>query len=346
MKIIKNFLCVFLTVLLLAVPVFAGKVAAFTGHINPWKIFIDDNQIYILEGAGIYIYSLQDYKFIKKFGKRGEGPEEFKGEPTLINVQFDYILVSSQRRVSFFTKKGQYIKEINNVNGRLFKPLGDNRFVGHTIAAKDDGRRYHTINIYDSNFSLLKETWKQEGIFPSSKEKSWRLFSTAIARSVVCDNKIFIVGKKDFVIDVFDKKGTKLFSIESEYEKVKFTETHKQKVLNLYKTRPSTKYEYDAWEKLLHFPGYFPAIRNIFADEKKLYVRTYREIDGKSEFYIFSTEGRLLRKIFLAIAKNNAKFAYPYMRDSAPYTFNKSKLYQLIENEETEKFELHVTRID
>jgi hypothetical protein len=89
-----------------------------------------------------------------------------------------------------------------------------------------------------------------------------------------------------------------------------------------------------------------PAIRNIFDDDKKLYVRTYREIDGKSEFYIFSTEGRLLRKIFFAIAKNNAKFAFPYMRDSAPYTFNKGKLYQLIENEETEKFELHVTSID
>jgi hypothetical protein len=55
---------------------------------------------------------------------------------------------------------------------------------------------------------------------------------------------------------------------------------------------------------------------------------------------------KLLQKIFLPIAKNNAKFAFPYMRDSAPYTFNKGKLYQLIENEETEKFELHVTRID
>jgi len=44
---------------------------------RPELIRVDQNQIYITEGPRVYIYSLDDFKLIGKFGAKGEGPQEF-----------------------------------------------------------------------------------------------------------------------------------------------------------------------------------------------------------------------------------------------------------------------------
>ena len=76
--------------------------------LKPVTINLDKDQIYITEGASIYIYSLKDFKFVKKFGKEGEGPHEFKIIPQLpliINVQTDKLLVNSLGKISRFTNR-------------------------------------------------------------------------------------------------------------------------------------------------------------------------------------------------------------------------------------------------
>ncbi len=321
---------------------FADKIAAFTGFLNPETIVMDSEQIYITEGARIFIYSMKDFKLITKFGREGEGPREFKGKPE-IDVQQDTILVNSIARVSFFSKSGRYLKEVNNiVSGQRFKPLG-NRFVGYNFFVDKNGKHYSTINIYDSKFVKIKEVYRHESIVQAGK--GWKLFARTYLRPLVCDNKIIVSGEKEFIIYVFDGHGNRLFTINRKYKRVRFTEEHKKRVLHLYKTRPTTAPEYDWWEKNIHFPDYFPAIRSISTADRKIYVRTYKEIENKSEFFVFETNGNLLKHIFLPIAKSSAKNAYPYIRDSSPYTFKNGNLYQLIENEDTETYELHVTGI-
>ena len=73
------------------------------------------------------IYSLEDLKLKKKFGKDGEGPKEFKRRAN-ITLTSKYLLVNSIARVTFFTKEGEYIKEVNTktVNLGPFLPIGDN----------------------------------------------------------------------------------------------------------------------------------------------------------------------------------------------------------------------------
>jgi hypothetical protein len=127
---------------------------------------------------------------------------------------------------------------------------------------------------------------------------------------------------------------------------VKFTEEHARKVLEHYRTRPSTRDEYDWWKKNIHFPEYFPAIRDIFKADNLIYIRTYKEKENNHEFFIFTTDGKLHRQVFLPIAPSQAKLAYPYMRDSAPFAVKNGKLYQLITDDDEEACELHVSRID
>jgi hypothetical protein len=81
---------------------FAEKVASFTEFTNPYESQVDVDRFYISEDTSIYIYSLKDYKLIKKFGKKGEGPGEFlivgTGNGLLIDIQPDNIMVNNLLR--------------------------------------------------------------------------------------------------------------------------------------------------------------------------------------------------------------------------------------------------------
>ena len=135
-------------------------------------------------------------------------------------------------------------------------------------------------------------------------------------------------------------------STKRNYQRVKFTEEHAGKVLEHYRTRPGTRDEYDWWKKNIHFPDYFPAIRDIFKADNQIYVRTYKEKENHHEFFIFSADGKLHRHVFLPIAASQAKLAYPYMRDSAPFAVKNGKLFQLITGDDEEEYELHVSRVE
>jgi hypothetical protein len=54
---------------------------------------------------------------------------------------------------------------------------------------------------------------------------------------------------------------------------------------------------------------------------------------------IFDIKGSLLKKVFLPIRAMNPEHL-------CPFSFYKDKFYQLIFNEETEKWELHITDIN
>ncbi len=101
--------------LLLANLVFATKIVPLPEIIKPDLIKVDGDDMVIAEKASISIYSLKNFKLIKKFGKEGEGPQEFKlimGFFGLnISIHPEYIIINSVGKISYFTRKGEFIKE-------------------------------------------------------------------------------------------------------------------------------------------------------------------------------------------------------------------------------------------
>jgi hypothetical protein len=65
---------------------------------------------------------------------------------------------------------------------------------------------------------------------------------------------------------------------------------------------------------------------------------TYTKKDGKNEFLILNLKGKYLKKFYLPIKDMDVQF-YP------TYTVRDSKFYQLVENQESEEWELHITEI-
>ena len=56
---------------------------------------------------------------------------------------------------------------------------------------------------------------------------------------------------------MFDENGNKLYVIEEKYSNIKFTEAHKEEILNLYKSDPVTRQYYELIAKNVIFPASF-----------------------------------------------------------------------------------------
>jgi hypothetical protein len=332
----------FLFVLLFG-PAFAQKVIPLKELRKPETITVDDKHFYIVEMESIYIYSLKDLKLLKKFGKAGEGPQEFKisdASGVRIFVHPEYILVKSLGRVSYFTLDGEYIKEKINVEaGMWVQPLG-NRFVGQG-RVKENDTVYLTIHFFDSNLKRGKEIFRIKHWFDGKKidpilHGRFRLVRRGNPIFYVHDNRIFVEGGEDGDVHVFDYNGKKLFHTHYEYEKRKVTEKDKKDVLAFFKLIQSSLLRH---EHRFVYPDYFPLLRFFNVADGKVYVLPYKKKNGKFEFHIFDRDGKFKKNAQVPLVDENVFEFYPY-------TIHGGKMFQVVDNFDTEVWELHITEIE
>lgn len=338
----KVFFSVLIMVVLLAgiAPVFADKAAVFPHLNNPFFIHADDSRLYITDGPTISIISLKDYKLLKTFGKAGEGPKEFKVNPyrsagsVVISIQPDCIFVNSLGKVSYFTKKGEFIKETRtNSSSIRFQPLGE-QFAGEGFV-QEGNIRYSIRSIYDANFKKSKELYRRKSF--AQVEGDINPFFYVSPIMIVSNNRVFINGAQELEIYVFDGSGQKIRTLSCDQDKLVITAEHKEKIHHWFKTYRSSKQFYDYVKDRFAFPEYFPGVRDFKVADQKVYVLTYKREGDKSGFVIFDIEGKLLKEVMVPLAEIDDFLYYPY-------TIQNGKLYQLIDNAE-EEWELHVTAI-
>jgi hypothetical protein len=153
----------------------------------------------------------------------------------------------------------------------------------------------------------------------------------------IWDGKLFIVKGTDLVIEILDKSGRRQYAITHPYQKIKVTSDDKKRVMNHLETDPETKL-YLEIIKPIKFPDYFPAIRNYQVTNGKVYVLTYKEENGESEWMVFDTQGQFLKRLSLP-------YQYENPVDEYPADIKNETLYQLVENQDTEEWELHIVKM-
>lgn len=322
-----------LLIIVLANLVLSAKTVSMPDLKKPVKIEVDRDGIYINDSMTISIYSLKDFHLVKKFGRKGEGPREYK-QYVNMNIQPDRLVVSSLRKVSFFSKKGEFKEEIRVPKGWTYKPVGKN-FVANEFA-QEEKTLYKVVYLFDSKFEKIKELSRKEFPFQRAKGRL-RVYGTPVDYCTD-NNKVFICGKEDFIIDVFDGDGKRLTTLKENYEKIKLSENHKNDIYDFFKTHPYYKTRYEWFKKQLVFPDHLPAIRGFFISQQKILVRTYRKKGDKTEFFIFNMNGKLIKKQFLPIIERDTQTSFPFW-------IYDGKLYQLYDNPETESWELKITEI-
>jgi len=325
--------------LLLGAMFLSAAVVPLPELLKPVNLYVDDTQFYITEGTSIFIYSQKNHRLIKKFGKEGEGPEEFKILPQLpliLNVTTDHLVVNSLGKISHFTKSGEFIREEKVKGGFVFAllPLGDH-LAGQGLT-QENNVRFRSINIYDQQLNKIKEISKVEDNFQAPGQ-GIRVLHEAFVHQTI-DDRLYTATERDFVIRVFSESGREQKPITLSYDLVPMTQKHRDDIVEFFETDPSTK----AFAELLkpyRFPEAFPAVAFMFAADDQLYVMTWRREHDRNEFFVFEKNGTLVRRSTLPLKYRNAILPFPF-------AIHAGKFYQIIENEGTEEWELHVTPLD
>jgi hypothetical protein len=141
------------------------------------------------------------------------------------------------------------------------------------------------------------------------------------------------VGSRDFKIDVFNKNGDSLYTISQKYNRLKFSQDFIDAWFRRIKKRLGMN-AYDYMKKKVRWPEFFPAISDMIVDDVYVYVITWQRKDEKTETYIFNLEGKLEKKTWLTLKNYDGVVFFPYSIDN-------KYLFQLIENQDTEEWELH-----
>jgi hypothetical protein len=325
-----------LLLILLSGLALAEKAASFPELTNPYEFHINNNRIYITDDVTVYIYSLKDYRLIKKFGKKGEGPGEFlivgAGNGLMLGFQPDHIVVNSYAKLVYFTRDGDYLKEskIKTVAKYLY-PVSDH-FVGLKYK-RENKTLYHQINLYDSAFNFVKTIYQHEHGLQLGTKRKFNPLTINPPQCSIYDNKIFMIDGQQEAVHVFKQTGEELFSVTVKDELRKFTEEDKNELLNdsfWRRLSRGRKFMFD-------FPGYYPPIRWFYIDpaRKMIYLSTYKNEDGKTKFTRFDFTGRLVKKVLLPSEGYNTYLA----------VFFNGTYYRLVDNEE-EGWELHVLEIE
>jgi hypothetical protein len=304
---------------------------------NPVRIVVDDSQLYVIDGTAIAIFSLKDLKLLKKIGEKDEGPVEFT-PPLNLHVQSDGLLVNSRGKIYWFAKNGEFKKELMTPPGSgFFQPIGEN-FLGRAVGKREEPGRVvyiHAYSLYDAHLNKIKELYRAE---ISRKPQEFDAYPATLM-FLAYDNRVFISGRPEFVIDAYDQKGESLFTIKRQYERLKVTEGDQRRYFDILKLRGVNEKLFDYAKKNVRFSEYFPAIYKFSVADGKVYIMTYRKKDNKSEFFIYDTGGKLIKEAFIHLVDRNTVEPFPY-------TIRNNKVYQVVENLKKEVWELQITPLE
>ncbi len=327
-KILSFFILIFCTL-----SVYAEKIADFPEIMRPARIYIDGDKMYVVENQlTITAYSISSQKSLRGISKNGEGPGEFSFNPE-VKILPDSIFLGAINKVMVFSKEGRLLEENRIIpRGRVLPVKAGYISTGISRVAEDV---FSTVNLLDTDLNKIEELYRQ--LRPQRKGglnpiRSYLGIDTF-------EDKIFIAdGNKDFVIKIFDNKGTLLKNIEKKVEKIRIPNLYQEMLVTQLKNQPGGNgAEYRAViERIgVAYPRFFPDLKEFQVSDGKIYIQTYKTKNGNSEYIILDLNGKTLQTAFLPVFEEES------LIDKNVYTFYKDVYYYLNFDEEREIWELH-----
>ncbi len=316
-----------------AVFLHAEKVAEFPELMQPVRITIDGNEMFVVDGRSkIEVYSISEQKLLREISKSGQGPGEFRYLPFL-KIFPDSVFLGAYNKIMVFSEGGKLIEERRLYPIAKAFPVGDNYVSFGTVREGED--IYRTVNLLGPDLRKIKELHRhlrirrKGGINPI---RDYMDFDTL-------GDKIFIAdSQEDFLIEVFNDTGEKQYTIHKEVEKIRITNEFKTAYVEQLTARPGGqgqewKVAIDQWG--VEYDRFFPDIREFQVADDKIYVQTYRTEQRKTEFIVMDLEGNSSQSVFLPLYEEGS------LVDKHVYTFFNGDYYYLKYNDDKEIWELH-----
>ncbi|MCP4149319.1 MAG: hypothetical protein GY757_16345 [bacterium] len=328
-------LILLVTVIITIANLYPANQGELAEILKPETIRIAGDEAYIIEGATVFVYNLENMKLKRKFGRKGEGPGELKVVSRLSNtmrIDDRHVIVNSIDKTVYFTRNGKFVKEKKRSEQfTQMEPVKENYVVRKRVQGEDK-KQYTTINIYNPKTKETKELYRQVFAF---HDRGIDVVPDAIHFCIYGDKVFIEKSPVGIVIDVFDHQGKKLYQMESKNENVPLEKKLKKEATETIKVDPAI----GNWDEFksqikLRYPENCPAIRDIVITGDKIYLQTYKQKNGQEQYIILDLKGKLLKKIYLPIAMKPS-FTEQMMGTGVRfYAFAKDKFYYLEETED------------
>jgi hypothetical protein len=309
--------------------------------LTPTSLVADDRNLYIADGTTVVICSLANGSRVKKFGTEGDGPGEFKVLPNLpitLHLHNHDLYVSSLGKVSVYSTGGIFKKEIRNTS-LVLNPIPCGHILLGKGYAQHEGNLYFTVNIYDRELKKIREIHRERSQYYRGSNKKFDPIDATGPGIAVGSNRLFLnIGNNRDTIAVFDLEGNQLYAITHPFREIKLTGDHIKRYME-YLERDINFRDFVARTKhLFRFNKLFPLVQYLLIDGGKIFVISYENSHGKRDLYAFTLNGQFLKQLEIPLVSQNVDTAFPF-------TVYRGKLYQIVEDEEQERWQLFVHRI-
>jgi len=294
----------------------------------------DDNYLYVHDRKNkrYYIYD-NNGKFIKGFGKKGEGPGEIKWiQQAQFFLKNNKILVADMDKISYFSKHGNFIKSIKN-NHMQMRPvlfLDENTFISAPLLQLNIEKKGSKIIKYNLKTKKIREIAK----FPLFKGGVARKKGNVIALAIGGLTPMMIIGyhnnmlyygmNNSYTIHISNMQGKKIYTFSLDRKAQAITDAD---IRNKFK---ETRIPDDMLDMIVEsMPRKLTYFSKIEVHNNLIYVfRSYLERKNQQQIDIFSLKGDYLYRAFIKVDKGLTIDANPFIKDGY--------LYLVLEDEEGE----------
>jgi hypothetical protein len=293
----------------------------------------DKGNFYILDelAGNIKVF---DHKgdFLKNIGKKGQGPGEFGMPISLAITPNQNIIVNDmgQRKILFFDKEGNYLKQFSIADKFLF--------FGPMVTSTGDLIASHTIP-QDSPVTELKK-FNQEleplltfTSIPVDKPPVVNIFvarSLSSLRWTLTDNDEIIWGdikNPEYELYVHNQEGTIIKKITRNYDPLPITFEDKDKLMEETFGQSPMR---DQWD--VRFPDNYPAYMGFSTDDEgHILVRRYEKQENEQGGLvdIFDSDGRYMAQVRLKMNLLIFKKGHMYTIEEDEEGFRVVKRYKV-----------------
>ena len=195
-----------------------------------------------------------------------------------------------------------------------------------------DPRKRHII-LLDAEFKTIKKLY--EGIFDWNKP-GIDLRPIPYRVHIQCySDKIYIMdSQRGFFISVYDYNGKPIRTIDN--KEIRLSDKDIEIIKKDFEQNKPKRM------KNRRLISEYPVMDHFQVNGDRIYVTTHREKEGRHEIVILDLNGKILGRKFLPL-RSMHRFRGILRFD--PYTVHKGNLYELIKNDSSGIWELHVTDI-
>ena len=274
----------------------------------PDMSFVEISTLAVLKDGTVYVLDTKDSrvkvfdakgKFLRAFGKAGQGPGEMNQPVGILITPENEVLVEDalNQRLAVFGLDGTFSRHISTAKALgLSGIMMDRRglIVARSMGLGEAGKMSMDVKTYDKDFNPKVKLASFE--FPVSLQAKINPFSTMnLLYALDGQGGLYFGSQPSYEIKVLSLEGKPLKTIGREYDPVPITKEDKDEMLALIPNVSGVNVR-----DMIQFPEHFPPFGNfVLADGGRLLVRTYEKGRAKKEYYwdVFDAEGRYIAKV-------------------------------------------------